>query len=449
MNRIKNMKLARIISVAAVLAALAVIAGAALWTARDTFPVQAQDLPDDFQYGHRTTFPRVTLIEGNSSQTATRRVPLHSSMQLRIDGQTAAGNASVTHATISASVSNDNIEIRRGVDPNSPGNRNLTGTTDGVDHIIFRGLKLGTTTVTLMPVSGSPANWNDTSMTLTVEVYEPTVKTEDLGMPATVTLNEGDTRNVAIDWVGSAESLVLRDDVTMFAAIAPVGESNDGISVRLVGTKGNGSVRITANADADADDETAVYQLYFASNRARPNGKYEQTLTISVADTTVLPTATPTPEGPAPTATPTPVPKATDATLSALSLGSVTLSPTFSSDTTAYTAEVDNDVSQVAVTATPTDSNAEAVVMIGSAVDSDGTVPLAVGVNSVTVEVTAEDGQTTQTYTVFVTRAALVSAEGDASTVCLQGDADVRQTCLLREILNELKKANAPPTTSN
>ena len=100
-------------------------------------------------------------------------------------------------------------------------------------------------------------------------------------------------------------------------------------------------------------------------------------------------------------------------------------------------------MSQITVTATPTDSKAATVVKIGGSVDSDGTVPLTVGSNSVTVEVTAEDGQTTRTYTIFVTRAALVSSESDASTVCLQGDADIRQTCLLREILNELKKANA------
>ena len=448
MNRITGIKLNRNASIATVLTLLLLaVAGVLLWAASVADPVQAEP-PDGFEYGNRTVFPNVTMIEGNSTQTATRRVPLHATLQLEINGQTAAGNASVTHATISASLSNDNLSLKRGIDPSNRPNTNLTGTTDGVDHILFLAEKLGTTTVTLTPVGGSPPNWANTSMTVTVEVYEPTVKTEDLNMPATVTLNEGDRRDIPIDWVGSAESLVLRDDVTMFAAIAPVGASNPDISVQLTGTKGNGYVRITANADADTDDETAEYQLYFASNRARPNGKYEQTLTVIVNDTTVPPTATPVPEGPAPTATPTPVPKATDATLSALSLGSVTLSPVFASGTTAYTAEVDNDVSQISVTATATDSNAETAVRIGGSVDSDGTVPLAVGVNSITVQVTAEDGQTVQTYTVFITRAALVSEDGDASTVCLDGNSDARQECLLREVLNELKKANAPTTTT-
>ena len=138
-----------------------------------------------------------------------------------------------------------------------------------------------------------------------------------------------------------------------------------------------------------------------------------------------------------PTGTPT------DATLSALSLGNATLSPTFASATTAYMAGVDNDVSQVTVSPTLNDSNASYVVKIGSAVHSDGTVPLAVGVNSITVEVTAEDGQTTLTYTIFVTRAALAPS-ASADTVCLHGNTDARRECVLREILNELQETDAP-----
>ena len=42
---------------------------------------------------------------------------------------------------------------------------------------------------------------------------------------------------------------------------------------------------------------------------------------------------------------------------------------------------------------------------LGGVVDDDGTIPLAVGANVVSVEVTAEDAVTAQTYTVTVTRA--------------------------------------------
>ena len=37
--------------------------------------------------------------------------------------------------------------------------------------------------------------------------------------------------------------------------------------------------------------------------------------------------------------------------------------------------------------------------------DADSTIPLAVGENVITIEVTAQDGATTRTYTVTVTRA--------------------------------------------
>ena len=45
------------------------------------------------------------------------------------------------------------------------------------------------------------------------------------------------------------------------------------------------------------------------------------------------------------------------------------------------------------------------MVKQGDAVDEDGTVELSVGSNVITVEVTAEEGKTTKTYTVTVTRA--------------------------------------------
>ena len=103
-------------------------------------------------------------------------------------------------------------------------------------------------------------------------------------------------------------------------------------------------------------------------------------------------------------ALPTPEPLSTDATLSGLTLSDVDFG-TFSSDTESYTAIVANSVSQTTVTATVNDSGASYIIMIGGVLDEDGTVPLAVGSNVITVEVTAETEQTTKTYAVTVTRA--------------------------------------------
>ena len=123
--------------------------------------------------------------------------------------------------------------------------------------------------------------------------------------------------------------------------------------------------------------------------------------------------------------------QSSDATLSALTLSDVDFG-TFASETIAYSASVDNEVSQTTVTPTLNDSNASYVIRIGGVTDADGAVVLAVGENVITVEVTAEDGEATQTYTVTITRAAdpcggTISAdatiEGSWANTCLSEKA--------------------------
>ncbi len=112
----------------------------------------------------------------------------------------------------------------------------------------------------------------------------------------------------------------------------------------------------------------------------------------------------------------------TDATLSGLSLGTgVTLSPAFASDTYAYTASVANSVDEVTVTASTTDTDAtfEYLDESDATLDDEDTnaaghqVELDVGDTVFKVKVTAEDGTTTQNYTVTVTRAACTLNDGD------------------------------------
>ena len=110
----------------------------------------------------------------------------------------------------------------------------------------------------------------------------------------------------------------------------------------------------------------------------------------------------------------------TDATLSALALSGVTLSPAFASATTTYTANGANGVGQTTVSPTVNDGGANYVIKLGGVTDADGTVDLAVGSNVITVEVTAEDGTTTKTYTVTVTRAA-PSTDATLSALGLSG----------------------------
>ncbi|MCY4583527.1 MAG: cadherin-like beta sandwich domain-containing protein [Chloroflexi bacterium] len=93
--------------------------------------------------------------------------------------------------------------------------------------------------------------------------------------------------------------------------------------------------------------------------------------------------------------------QSTDATLSGLTLSDVDFG-TFASGTTSYTASVANTVTETTVTPTTTHSGASYVIKKNLNTD-DEVISLSSGCNNITVEVTAEDGQTTQTYTVAVT----------------------------------------------
>jgi hypothetical protein len=87
----------------------------------------------------------------------------------------------------------------------------------------------------------------------------------------------------------------------------------------------------------------------------------------------------------------------TDATLKALTVSEGTLTPAFSTEQKNYSVTVDNSVTDIEITATANHDNAN--------VSGDGLKEnLTVGENSYTIEVTAEDGVTKETYTVVVTK---------------------------------------------
>jgi len=97
---------------------------------------------------------------------------------------------------------------------------------------------------------------------------------------------------------------------------------------------------------------------------------------------------------------PTLTPFGTDASLSSLSITGVTIDPAFSPSVTSYAATVPQSAGIAHVFASANDSNA--TVSINSGASSS--VPLAVGGNTITIVVTAEDRIATRTYTILVTR---------------------------------------------
>ena len=101
-----------------------------------------------------------------------------------------------------------------------------------------------------------------------------------------------------------------------------------------------------------------------------------------------------------------PFDRSSDSTLSALALSSGSLSPSFTSATEIYTASVANSVTSITVTPTRTQANAT-ITVNGASVTSgsaSGAISLNVGPNIITIVVTAQDGTTTKSYTVTVTR---------------------------------------------
>lgn len=102
-----------------------------------------------------------------------------------------------------------------------------------------------------------------------------------------------------------------------------------------------------------------------------------------------------------------PIMQSADANLQNLIPSAGTLAPAFDPNTTSYTLNVANDVETI--TFTPTLSDTRGAVVINGATIPNGTatpaINLAVGSNTVTTTVTAQNGTTTKTYIVNIIRA--------------------------------------------
>lgn len=123
----------------------------------------------------------------------------------------------------------------------------------------------------------------------------------------------------------------------------------------------------------------------------------------------------------------------TDASLSALSLSAGSLAPGFSSSSTRYSASVSN--ATAALTARPTAADAGGTITVNGAAVASGTdsaaIPLAVGDNTLNIVVVAADRQTSQTYTVTVTRAQPAPVAGNATASVAANSANNPITLLI------------------
>ncbi len=103
-----------------------------------------------------------------------------------------------------------------------------------------------------------------------------------------------------------------------------------------------------------------------------------------------------------------------DASLASLTISPGTLKPAFSADVTEYTAAVSSDVSSITVSAPAKDGGAKVAV--------SGNDDLQDGENTIICTVTAENGETTKTYTIVVTKS------DDAAASDGETDADSTET---------------------
>lgn len=89
------------------------------------------------------------------------------------------------------------------------------------------------------------------------------------------------------------------------------------------------------------------------------------------------------------------------ARLSGLTIGALTLTPTFNADTTAYTLTTSAATNKI--TATPEDEDATVEILVGETeIDSGDSATWSAGENTVTITVT--NGDATKVYTVTVTK---------------------------------------------
>ena len=191
------------------------------------------------------------------------------------------------------------------------------------------------------------------------------------------------------------------DNSTTHARLTPTVTDADATLRVGVGT----SLTAVASGSASAAIALSVGENAISVEVTAEDGTTTQTYTVTVTRLQAQQTPPPSPST---------VATLFDLTASRSTSATGTFTPlsigTFASGTTSYTASVDHSTTHMKLTPTVTDPDATVRVGKGSSLtavtsgSASDAIELSVGSNAISVEVTAEDGTTTQTYTVTVTR---------------------------------------------
>ena len=190
-----------------------------------------------------------------------------------------------------------------------------------------------------------------------------------------------------------ASDVVLSYDPSVIEFVSGNNASGGAGSVRLVGTMDSSSTK--------AFSYTLKFKAVQAGNTSISVGSYEvydsdaQAVTVSKTGTASVKVKAP-------------ATSSAEAALSSLKISPGTLSPAFSPNVTSYTAQVGASVDKLAVSASAKDSKAKVLV--------SGDSGLKVGANTVVCKGTAEDGQTTKSYTITVNKLDTVDVPSEAET---------------------------------
>ena len=229
--------------------------------------------------------------------------------------------------------------------------------------------------------------------TVVTSLDTTTTKTYSL----TVTRAAASTNADLSGLVPSAGTLVPVFDSGTIAYAATVPFANSSMTVTPTKADANATITVNGNpvASGNASDPIAlsVGANVISTEVTAEDGSTTKTYTLTVT------------RGAA----------STNADLSGLVPSGGTLNPVFDSATIAYAATVQFSTSSMTVTPTKADANAT-ITVNGNPVASgspSGAIALSVGANVITTEVTAEDGSTTKTYTLTVTRAAVADLVTD------------------------------------
>ncbi len=227
----------------------------------------------------------------------------------------------------------------------------------------------------------------------------------------TVTLVAGD--GYELDASTTATVAVAEDDAAQFAVSASPAEVVEGGSSTVTVAIANGvtyaqarDVGLSVSGDVSASDYALPATVALAAGASSATAEFAALEDDAAAEAREEARIAATVDGAAVGAATVAIrPLRVDATLSSLSLTDVDIGA-FDAQTTAYAAAVAHDVESTTVAAEASDASAtvEIADAAGSTVGTERTSALAEGSNAISATVTAEDGATTRTYAVTVTR---------------------------------------------